>query len=69
MDKSKQKRKQHNSLAVHITAEKFGYTDRYVRACLNGDRVGVMADEIKKVYKDACAKISDTVSDLKTVKP
>lgn len=68
MDKSKVKnRVQHNATAVHITAEKFGYTDRYVRACLKGDRVGIMPDEVKRIYKEVEKTINETINNLKTV--
>ncbi|MHA3045967.1 hypothetical protein JSO59_001155 [Riemerella anatipestifer] len=67
MDKSNQKKQRHNSLAVKVTAEKFGYTARYIRGCLTGEFVGIMPDEVKKAYKEAKNKIDSTVENLKTI--
>lgn len=67
MNKSTTKRKRHNVLAVNITAEKFGFTPRYVRGCLTGEHQGIMPDEIKKTYKQAVNKIQSAVEKIKQI--
>ena len=44
MNKSTQKNNKYNPLAVNKVAEKYGFTPRYVRACLKGDYKGIMPD-------------------------
>lgn len=65
MNKSTQKRNRYNSTAVNIIAEKYGYSDRYVRACLDGTRVGIMPDQVKIDYKDAVKQLKETVDRIK----
>lgn len=65
MNESTKKRRSYNAPAVHIVADKFGFTHRYVRDCLRGTRAGVMADRVKKAYKEADQKIKETEKQLK----
>lgn len=51
MDKSKQKREKYNALAVKKVAEIYGYSQRYIRQILKGDRKGLMADNVLRDYK------------------
>lgn len=51
MDKNKQKRARYHPLAVNKVAEIYGYSARYVRQILKGDRKGLMADNVLKDYK------------------
>lgn len=64
MDKSKQKRNNYNTMAVKKTAEVFGFSERYVRACLKGDRNGVMSDNVKKQYKIFVSEINKVVDNI-----
>ena len=57
MDKSKQKRKKYHPLAVNKVAEMYGYSARYIRQILKGDRKGLMADNVPRDYKELCKKI------------
>ena len=56
MDKSKQKREKYHPLAVNKIAEMYGFSARYVRQILKGDRKGLMADNVRD-YKELCKKI------------
>lgn len=51
MDKSKQKRERYHPLAVNKVAEMYGYSTRYIRQILKGDRKGLMADNVLRDYK------------------
>lgn len=51
MDKSTKKRAKYNALAVNKIAEAYGYSVRYVRQILKGDRKGLMADNVLRDYK------------------
>lgn len=64
MNKSKQKRNNYNHIAVNKTAEFFGYSARYVRACLRGDRKSVMADAIISQYKVFVSEINKAVNNV-----
>lgn len=64
MDKSKQKNNRYNTIAVNKVAEKYGFTPRYVRACLRGDYAGIMPDNIKKSYKAMDKEISQAVENI-----
>lgn len=68
MNKSTQKNNKYNPLAVNKVAEKYGFTPRYVRACLKGDYKGIMPDNLKKDYKELCKKIDQaTENAMKTI--
>ncbi|MCK0203529.1 hypothetical protein [Ornithobacterium rhinotracheale] len=64
MNKSKQKRNNYNHIAVNKTAEVFGFSARYVRACLKGDRKGIMPDEVIKQYKTFVSEINKAVEKI-----
>lgn len=66
MNKSTKKTNRYNSTAVNLVAEKYGYSDRYIRACLDGTRVGIMPDQVKKDYKEAKKQLEETIKQLKT---
>jgi len=68
MDKNTQKKKRHNSLVIKKLAEKFGYTERYVRGCINKEFDGVMPDEIRSDYKTMEKAIEETVIKVQTSK-
>lgn len=57
MDKSKQKRERYHPLAVNKVAEMYGYSARYVRQILKGDRKGLMADNVLRDYKQLSKEI------------
>lgn len=68
MDKSKQKRKKYHPLAVNKVAEMYGYSARYIRQILKGDRKGLMADNVLRDYKELCKKIDQaTENAMKTI--
>ncbi len=50
MSKPTKKRTNFNDDAITILKERYDYSKDYIRKCLRGDRVGVMADVIKKEY-------------------
>ncbi|MCB9202065.1 MAG: hypothetical protein H6604_03320 [Flavobacteriales bacterium] len=60
MNKNTKKKSSYNAVAINKVAEMYGFTDRYVRMCLNGDRTGGMADKIIEMYKklDSSIKIA-----------
>ena len=60
MNKNKQKREKHHPLAVNKVAEIYGFSARYVRQILKGDRKGLMADNVKRDYKRLCNDIDQT---------
>jgi hypothetical protein len=68
MNKSSQKNKSYNSLAVNKIAEKYGYTPRYVRGCINGEFAGIMPDNVKKEYKEMSAEIEKTITKIQNQK-
>ncbi|WP_372472599.1 hypothetical protein AB4865_07215 [Capnocytophaga sp. ARDL2] len=57
MNKSKQKREKYHPLAVNKVAEMYGYSARYVRQILKGDRKGLMADNVLRDYKQLSKEI------------
>lgn len=57
MDKNKQKREKYHPLAVKKVAEIYGFSARYVRQVLKGDRKGLMADNVLRDYKELCNEI------------
>lgn len=57
MDKSKQKREKYHPLAVNKVAEMYGYSARYIRQILKGDRKGLMADNVLRDYKQLSKEI------------
>lgn len=68
MNKSTQKNNKYNPLAVNKVAEKYGFTPRYVRACLKGDYKGIMPDNLKKDYKEMVKKIEETIEQVQNSK-
>ncbi|MCT6765632.1 hypothetical protein [Riemerella anatipestifer] len=64
MNKSKQKRNKYNQIAVNNTAKVFGFSARYIRACLKGDRKGIMADNVIKQYKTFVSEINKSVENI-----
>ena len=60
MNKNKQKREKHHPLAVNKVAEIYGFSARYVRQILKGDRKGLMADNVKRDYKRLCNDIDQS---------
>lgn len=66
MNKSKKKKQKHNALAVNKIAQTYGFTERYIRQILNGDRVGIMADNVLKDYRLLCAQLSQTLDNTIT---
>ncbi|MGQ1945401.1 hypothetical protein [Ornithobacterium rhinotracheale] len=64
MDKNKQKRNNYNALAVNKVAEIYGFTPRYVRACLRGDRKSIMADNVIRQYKIFVSEINKAVNNI-----
>jgi len=67
MDKSTQKNKRHNVLVIKKLAEKFGYSERYVRGCMNGEFDGIMPDEVKRNYKIMESAINETVKKIQNI--
>ena len=68
MNKSKQKREKYHPLAVNKIAEVYGFSARYVRQILKGDRKGLMADNVLRDYKELCKKIDQaTENAMKTI--
>ncbi len=61
MNKSIKKKPSHNSLAVNEVAKKYGVTDRYVRAAINGDRTGVIPDKLVAEYKALDKALKNTI--------
>lgn len=57
MNKNKQKREKYHPLAVKKIAEMYGFSARYVRQILKGDRKGLMADNVLRNYKELCNEI------------
>lgn len=57
MDKNKQKRERYHPLAVNKVAQMYGYSARYVRQILKGDRKGLMADNVLRDYKQLSKEI------------
>ena len=51
MSKGIKKYQNYNAIIVKKVAENFGYSERYVRACLKKDRNGVMSDAVQKEYR------------------
>lgn len=68
MDKSNQKKKRHNVLVIKKLAEQFGYSERYIRGCMNNEHDGIMPDEIKKNYKTMETAINRAVKESQTIK-
>lgn len=51
MDKNTQKRCKYHPLAINKIAEMYGYSERYIRQILKGDRTGLMAENVLRDYK------------------
>lgn len=64
MNKSTQKRPRYNVTAVKKIAEKYGYTERYVRMCVRGDVDGVMPDKVVKDYKALAHKLESVTKNF-----
>lgn len=59
-DKSRKKtakRNSYNILVIDYLHEKYGLTKTYIRQCLDGTRTTVMAETIKKDYKDSVTRV------------
>ncbi|MGP1501933.1 MAG: hypothetical protein ACTTJM_09155 [Bergeyella cardium] len=55
-------------MAVNKVAEMYGYSARYIRQILKGDRKGLMADNVLRDYKELCKKIDQaTENAMKTI--
>lgn len=59
MSKNKTKKENYvfNQQVLSTLVEKYGLTVYYIRQCINGNRVGIMPDKIRKDYKELCAKV------------
>lgn len=50
MSESKEKIKDWNNDVVKTLKKRYGYTADYIRKSVNGDRVGIIPDKLKKEY-------------------
>jgi hypothetical protein len=51
MDKSNEKSNENwNTSAIKALADKYGFSKRYIKQCINGDRTPIFADRIKAEY-------------------
>lgn len=51
--------KQHNVDAIQALVEKFGLSSYYIRQSVNGNRVGIVPDRIRKEYGLICKQLED----------
>ena len=64
MNKSKQKREKYHPLAVNKIAEMYGFSARYIRQILKGDRKGLMADNVLLVEQQKLSAQFQNTADL-----
>ena len=62
MSKSNQKRNSYNTLVVEQLSSKHGFTKRFIRQCLSGERVSLTADTICRDYKDLVKKVNTALN-------
>jgi len=51
-NKSTKKRNNYNEDIINALADKYGFSQDYIRKCLRSDRTGIMPDNVKKDYKE-----------------
>ncbi|MBI1838253.1 MAG: hypothetical protein HYR91_13410 [Flavobacteriia bacterium] len=52
--------RRYNTIAVERLSVKHGFTKRFIRQCISGDRTSQTADTIKKDYKELVSKITES---------
>lgn len=50
MNKPTKKTATFDPATIKEVANVFSYSEDYIRKCIRGDRVGIMPDEVKKMY-------------------
>ena len=59
MDKSTKKNNSFNSAVINALSDKHGFTTRFIRQCLTGDRNSLTADTIRKEYKTLVKEVEE----------
>lgn len=63
MNKNNEKtRFRFNTLVVNLLAEKYGFSDRYIKQILSGDRSPIFADQVKKDHKELINSIKENIN-------
>lgn len=63
MDKSREKNKENwNQEVIKSLADKYDFSNRYIKQCITGDRTPVFADRIKKEYKSLKKEIESLLA-------
>lgn len=62
MDKSNQKRNSYNTQVVNHLSGKHGFTKRFIRQCLGGERLSLTAHTICKEYKELTKKVLEALN-------
>ena len=65
MDKSKKKKyNKYNASVINALIEKHGFSGRYIRQCVSGERTSLSADKIRKDYQSMVAPSENKVKEL-----
>lgn len=63
MDKSKQKEPIiWNTNVLNALAEKYSFSKRYIKMCINDERTPTFADRIKAEYKKMCKDVTNILN-------
>ncbi len=52
-----------NTRVVNLLAEKYGFSDRYIKQILSNDRSPIITDQVKKEYKTLINTIEQNLND------
>ncbi len=58
---SEKPRHRFNTRVINLLAEKYGFSDRYIKLILSGDRSPIISDQIKKEYKELVNNIEKSL--------
>ena len=65
MDKSKKKKyNKYNASVINALIEKHGFSGRYIRECVSGERTSLSADKIRKDYHSMIAPSEKKVKEF-----
>lgn len=57
MNKGTKKKPNYNQDAINALISRYGYSNYYIRQCVNGNAKGEMPDIVKKEYSTICTNI------------
>lgn len=62
MNKTNKKRNSYNPLVIDQLVKVYGFSKSYIRQCLDGSRQALIADTLKKEYKNLENRVNEALN-------